>query len=155
MRSQLKTCSPILFAAIAIICVTACGDWYTNSNRGGSTPTGPGTINATLMWHVGGGTPIACTTQPITWTASSTAGSTQTKTSNAGSSTSQCEEYVPFEGSTKVTSCGCPVQISFTGLAPGTWIIQAGTVATCSVQVGAGQTRTATLYNDGRQCTIF
>ena len=159
MRVQLRIFVPALVMVVALVCVSC--EW-TGTKPGGNTnvnrPTGPGIINATLLVHVGGPSPIRCTAPSIAWTANSTAGSTQNQTSPAITESdnvlSKCDEYTPLEG-TKVTWCGCPVSVSFTGLAAGTWNIQAGSVASCDVPVNAGQTVVATLYTHGRPCTKF
>lgn len=112
-----------------------------------------GSVNATLKMYVGGSTQGPCTAPAISWTASSTAGSTQTKTSPAvDNGTSQCETITTEGG--QQTICYCPVSISFTGLAPGSWTIQAGNYG-CSVTVTAGNTSTVTIFTDGRACTHF
>lgn len=154
MRSQLKN-----FILTAVVVIGLLGLW--SCKGGSSTPTPvpphtPGMINGTLNLHLGGTTPLKCTAPAVTWTASSPAGSTQTKTSPATALTdnvmSKCDTYT-FEATT-YTSCSCPVSALFTSLAPGTWTVQASGV-NCSVKVNPGQTSTATLYTDGRACTTF
>src|SRR5262249_9510699 len=118
----------------------------------------PGTINATLYFHVQGSTPGPCgVSQRITWTANSTAGSPQTKATDPFNDTSKCDDYTPLEGSEKVTSCGCPVTMSFTNLAPGTWTITAGSIASCSATVKPGKTTVLSMFNDARpnRCQTF
>lgn len=152
MRAQLRIFLPTLATAIALACMSSC-------NGGGPpTPTGPGAINATLKIHVGGGTSTKCKAPAISWTASSTAGSTQPKTSKpieeSDNVMSACEEIAPLEGGVKTIQCYCPVTMSFTGLAAGTWRVQAANTS-CDGQVRPGQSVAMTLFTDGRGCTKF
>jgi len=134
----------------------ACGGGGGGTNQGG-TGTGPGMLNPTLMVHVGGNQPTACTiSQSIPWTASSTAGSTQTKTSPpVTNGTSQCDQLSSIESNVPIISCSCPVQVSFTGLAAGNWTVQADSAPSCAGKVNAGATSTMTIFTDGRACTTF
>lgn len=157
MRVQMKNSILTLMAVVGLMGLGSC-NW---GGGGKTTPSGPGVINATLKMHLGGSTPTKCTAPTVSWTASSPAGSTQTKTSkaivDADNEMSKCETYRPIEASSDVTSCYCSVSVSFTSLAPGTWTVQAGgtTGPSCSVKVNPGATSVATLYTDGRACTTF
>jgi hypothetical protein len=146
----------ILAVPALVVILWSCGGKTSqgDTNSGG---TGPGSLNATLMVHVGGNEPIACTvSQSINWTASSPAGATQSKTSNpVTSATSQCDELSSIESNVKVISCSCPVQVSFTSLAPGNWTVQAGSVGSCTAKVNPGGTSTVTMFTDGRACNTF
>lgn len=147
MRAELKKCVLTLTVVIAIPSLWSC--------NGTPTTSSAGIINATLKLHVGGSTPEPCTAPAITWTAISQGRSPQSKTSNAGESTSQCDELTHTEGGVKAISCSCPVTMSFTGLASGVWTIQAGTSAICSAKVNAGQKVAVTMFTDGRSCKTF
>lgn len=153
MRAQVRIFLPTLVTAIALACMSSC-----NGTGGNTTPTGPGGINATLKVHVGGGTSTKCTVAAKSWTASSTAGSTQPKTSDpiedSDNVMSVCEEIAPLEGGVKTIQCYCPVTMSFTGLAAGTWTVQTANTS-CSGQVRPGQIATMTMFTDGRACTKF
>jgi hypothetical protein len=150
MGTELKKCVLTFTVVIALP-----GLWSCNGAPTSPTTSNAGIINATLKHHVGGRTPAPCTAPAITWTAFSQAGSPQSKTSNAGNSTSQCDELTHTEGGVKAVSCSCPVTMSFTGMAPGVWTIQAGTFAICSAKVNAGQTVVVAMFEDGRSCKTF
>jgi hypothetical protein len=151
MKSQFKNSILTLVVIIGLI-----GLWSCNRSGGNNinvSPHTPGSINAKLNFRVPGGTdPFKCTSQGLTWTASSPAGSTQTKTSPA---TTTSDNVFPncstIEGTTE---CYCPTSgVSFTSLAPGTWTVQAAG-ASCSVNVKPGQTSTVNLFAD-KPCITF
>jgi hypothetical protein len=110
---------------------------------------GPGAINATAHWFVGGSTPTACTYGPATWTAMSPAGATQTKADPAGDGTSECETITPIEGQPTI-ACFCTSSHSFT-VAPGSWTVTAAGSVTmsCAKSVGKGEITVMNLYPGG------
>lgn len=157
MRSPFENALRAVVPVVALVTLCSCKYW----SGGGGTPqppgpNTPGVINGTLNVKLGGGTSTRCTVSEVDWTASSPAGSAQSKKSPAITAAdnvmSQCFTY-DFEGTT-YTSCYCQVSVSFTSLAPGTWTVQAYG-ASCSVKVKPGGTSVATLYTDGRACTTF
>jgi hypothetical protein len=114
-------------------------------------PSGPGAINATLMVYLGSGTTSTkCVSRSVTFNASSSAGSPQTKNSTLNENEdSKCEEYRDIESGQTSQSCYCPARVAFTGLAAGTWTVNAGGKS-CSVNVRPGQIAAVTLYDRGR-----
>jgi hypothetical protein len=66
---------------------------------------------------------------------------------------SVCDSFTDGDGR-PVTSCSCPVTMSFTSLAPGNWNVAAGG-ANCSANVKPGQISTVQMFTDGRPCTKF
>ena len=150
MKSQLKNFIVTVVATIGLLGLWSCGS--TVGKDGASGPAGmPGSIMAEFHIQMDGVIPAKCTTaQAITWTASSRAGATQTKTSPAITASdnrfSKCDASA---GGAAI--CYCAVETSFVSLAPGTWTVQANEV-TCSVKVIAGNTTMANLFTGGRPC---
>jgi K+-transporting ATPase A subunit len=154
MNWQIRCVSLALLASIFAIGLWSCGPVnYTHDSNG------PSGIFATL-YQSGSGviTEVPCHSAAITWTASSTTGSTQTYTSpeiplTDNSTLLRCDKYQQIEGQ-EVTSCGCPRKAVFTSLAPGTWNLSVLNVS-CSVDVKGGTNYTVEMYTDGRACKVF
>ena len=146
----------LLAVAIAVFAVVL---WSCGPQEYNHDPNGPSGIFATL-YQSGSGviTEVPCHSAAITWTASSTAGSTQNVTSpeiplTDNSTLLRCDKYQQIEGQ-EITSCGCPRKAVFTSLAPGIWNLQALNIS-CSVDVKGGTNYTVEMYTDGRACKVF
>jgi hypothetical protein len=163
MNAQIKYFFLKLTILIAFFVTLSCDP---NQSTGGirtPDPNGPAAIEATYHRSTSVSISARCSTPNLEpsfeWTASSTAGSTQTETLvDESPFYSNCETVKDMEGA-EHTICTCPQRMAFRSLAPGTWTISVrrksspgfgGTA--CSTVARGGQTTVLHMYDDFRGC---
>ena len=139
----------VLFTALTQVCPNSGG----SSDTGTSVPTSTtGSLEVKLKQYVGGSAgsgKTPCTPRLDTITATSTAGSPQSKTVSLSGSSTVYDECSQNNG---YVTCYCPTSVLFDKLAPGTWTLTNDNYKTCKVDVQAGISKQIIMYTD-KACT--
>ena len=161
MKAQIKYFFLKLTILIAFFVTLSCEPVQKIGGNSTPNPNAPGEIDVTLHLLTYDGPAVRCGGRAVEWTASSTAGSTQTRKSPQSSDNfhlPNCGDVRDVEGVIH-RYCTCPRRMIFNSLAPGTWSISARfqsnaiyTSVNCSFEVRPGQASVVDMYEDFRQC---